>query len=300
MPLREGMLTIEFPLLDAYKLGTRLRYPVAPLSINVAPVPAYLPVHVPIGKLQVESEPLPDDIAQGRPINWVLKVQGYGMSAAGLQKLLRLPSEDAALQFYPAVIREVDHARPVSAQQTFMVTIPFVATQTGVVKLPTINFPYYDIELARVESVVIANTVVNVFNPVWVQVRNIVLVFLTLIGFVIIGSVLLKRTKHFMHKRRALRGIASAKSVEELQHAILKFGQEGRPNSFVTMQQWLNNLQKMYHVSETLPSLIGELECARYGINAQDADVHRLAHLAAVLLSGCRIKTTSRYNQIFP
>jgi BatD DUF11 like domain len=300
MPLREGVLTIAFPLLDAFKLGARLRYPIAPLSIKVAPVPTYLPVHVPIGKLQVTSEPMPDEIALGRPVNWTLKVQGDGLSAEGLQKLLQLPGEDAAMQFYPAVIREADHARPVSAQQTFLVTLPFVAAHTGAVKLPTIYFPYYDTELARVESVVITNTVVSVFNPVWRQMQKFVLGLFFLIGLVIIGAVLFKKAKRFVHKRKALKGIANAKSVEELQHAILKFGQEDKPNTFVTLQQWLNNLQKNYHVNEALPSLIGELEAARYGINAQDADVHRLAHWAAALLSGCRIKTTSWYSQIFP
>ena len=88
MPLREGGFALEFPMVDASVLGKRLRYAVSPLWLDAAPVPAYLPVHVPIGKPEILSEVLPDELALDRPVNWILTVQGAGVSVEGLGKML--------------------------------------------------------------------------------------------------------------------------------------------------------------------------------------------------------------------
>jgi hypothetical protein len=290
MPLRDGKLTVEFPLLDALKLGSRLRYPVPPLKLDVAAVPSYLPMHVPIGKLQVSTESLPSEIALDRPVNWQFKIQGRGITAEGLHKLMNLPSADKSLRFYPAVIAPSANERPTSAVQTMLVTLPFVPLQSGRLTLPEINFPYYNTEHARIESVVIAETTVNVFNPLWRTVQNIVLWILLLLSVVVVAYVLWKKLRQFMQMRKSLLKIANANSTGELQQMLLQFGVMKGAGPFFTLQQWLEYMRQNYHVDEVLSALVANLEVACYGAGVHN--IEPLAQSAARLLKNSRPKNS--------
>ena len=290
MPLREGKLTVEFPLLDAIKLGAKLRYPVPPLKLDVAAVPGYLPIHVPIGNLQVTTEPLPSEIALDRPVNWQFKIQGRGITAEGLHKLMTLPSADKSLRFYPATIAPIVNERPTSALQTMLVTLPFVPLQSGVATLPEINFPYYDTERERIESIAIAETTVNVFNPLWRTVQNIALGLLLSLSVVVVAYVRWKKLRQFMQIRKSLLEIANAHSSGELQQMLLQFGVMKGAGPFSTLQQWLEYMRKIYHVDEALSALVANLEAACYGKGVHN--IEPLAQSAALLLKKCRPKNS--------
>lgn len=295
MPLREGSLNVEFPLLDAFKFGTRLRYPLAALKLEVAAVPAYLPVHVPIGKLQVAAEALPAEIALGRPVNWNLTIQGSGLSEAGLGKLLASIRSNEALKFYPASISKVDNARATTAAQTLRVTLPLVPLQTGTQQLPEINLPYYDPASARIESIVIPGARIKVFNPLWLTVQKIAVGLLLLIGAISLGYGLLKHLRLARNRRRSLLAITHAVSADELHRALLNFDTGPSVMQCLTLQQWLQRMQLLYYVDERLAAVVLKLANMQYGADETDTCIPDLAHDAAKLLKKLpRRKSSSR------
>jgi hypothetical protein len=284
MPLREGSLKVEFPLLDAFKFGTRLRYPLAALKLEVAAVPAYLPVHVPIGKLQVAAEALPAEIALGRPVNWNLTIQGSGLSEAGLGKLLSSIRSNEALKFYPASISKVDNARATTAAQTLRVTLPLVPLQTGTQQLPEINLPYYDPASARIESIVIPGARIKVINPLWLTVQKIALGLLVLLCAIALGYWLFAKLRQLLQRRSALLAIKRAVSADELHRALLYFESDSAAVSSATLQQWLQHMQQTSSSAAQLAGVVQRLENARYGAGTTDRDISGLAREAVRLL----------------
>lgn len=284
MPLREGGVTVQFPMLDAMKFGTRLRYAVSPLWINAAPVPSYLPVHVPIGQIQFVMEPMPAEIALDRPVNWIFTVKGSGVSIEGMGKLLSGMHGNGALSFYPPVIIVADNEHPTSAMQTMRITLPFVPLRTGALQLPEINIPYYDPASSRVESVVIPRVSVAVFNPLWQTVQKFVLGLMVLLGIGAFGYVLLKQLRRSLKKRKSLLTIRRAASADELQQALLKFDVDTLSMHSLTLQQWLQRMQMTYVVDERLLMLVQKLEYEKYGVDQIAMNTSQVAQEAAMLL----------------
>lgn len=298
MPLREGGIKIEFPMLDAMKFGTRQRYAVSPVWLNAAPVPAYLAVHVPIGKTQFTMEPLPAEIALDRPVNWMFTVQGSGISIEGVSKLLSNLRSNPSLRFYPPVVSIAENERPVSAQQILRITVPFVPMQTGTLQLPEINFPYYDPASFRVESVFIPGVSVVVFDPLRQTVRNIAFGLMLLLGASVSGYILLKQWQRILKKKNSLSAIRGAASAEELRQALLKFdiGKYDVPR--LTLEQWLQHMQLTYVVDERLAVLVRKLESEKYGVEKSDTNTAELAQDAAMLLKKLTIRKAGRSNLV--
>ncbi len=283
MPLLEGSVKIEFPLLDAFKFGTRLRYPVPPLRLVAAPVPGYLPVHVPIGKPRVTVEALPSEIALDRPINWMFTVRGNGISEEGIVKLLSSIRGNESLRFYPIKIINGDTQRATSAMQTWLVTLPFVPLQTGILTMPEINLPYYDPVTARVESVLIPPLSVEVFNPLWIMVKKITIGLVILLAMAGLGYVLFNKIRLALQRRKSLLQISGAENAGDLHRALLQFEGENSVKNF-TLQQWLMHIQLYYGRNEQLVTVVKQLEETQYAETNLAMNVSLLAHDAVKVL----------------
>jgi hypothetical protein len=271
-------------MLDAMKFGTRLRYAVAPLWLNATAVPAYLPVYVPVGKIQLTMDPLPAEIALDRPVNWTFTVQGSGISMEGMSKLLAGMRGNDGLRLYPPAISIADNERPISASQTLRVTLPFVPLQTGKLELPEINLPYYDPASARVESVLIPATSVIVFNPLWQTAQKIALGLLLLLGVIALAFGLIQHMRKALTRRKSLLAVSRAASAEELQQALLKFDAASFVFTSPTLQQWLQRMQEIYALDQRLAVVVQKLESELYGADAADQAIAELAHEAFQLL----------------
>jgi hypothetical protein len=296
MPLRDGVLAVEFPLVDAFKFGTRLRYPLAPLRIEAVPAPAYLPVHVPIGKPVVTLEPLPAEIALNRPVSLVLSVQGSGVSAEGLSKMLSALHSNDSLRIYPLQISSSDNERPASATQTLQVALTFVPLRAGLLKLPEINLPYFNIENARVESILIPGADIEVFNPLWHTVELIALGMTALAGAGSAVFWMYRQLRCILKRRRYLQAIKHAAGAGELRQALLNFDAQ---TPFHTLQQWLQYMQRAYGVDEQLVVIVQKLEAVQYSVIDADLQITALAGEAANRLATLTIKKYCRHIAIF-
>lgn len=217
-PLRPGYTGVRFSSLDASKFGERLRYPVPALYVHAAPVPGYLPVHVPVGPLKVASN-APMHAKVGRPEQWILKISGRGLSPEGLRKQLGRFQGTPQLHFYPQQMELVANAGEIPLGQTLVVTIPFRALEQGSLKLPEVRIPYYDPATGLIRVASTPSLAVDAVDPILTWARRgagggLVLVLAAWAGL------LVRPRYHAWHARRLwLRRLASSKTPGELLRA---------------------------------------------------------------------------------
>lgn len=251
MPLRSGIIKVSWPLLEASKFGEPLRYAIPTAILDVAAIPRYLPLHVPVGKVTVTASPPPADLKINQPFNWEFVIRGSGLSEEALAKLLDFP-ESSAIKIYPAHIEIQESGDTVL--QTVKLTVPVVPLKSGTTSLPEITVPYYDPQLGRIEGAAVPDSVVRVVNPVaqWLWWVAIALVICCALAWGLWKTVVYLRK--FLAERAWLKQLAAAQDVSSLRHALLA------PNHQGTLKQWLARYQKQFGDNAALQHQIERLD----------------------------------------
>jgi len=279
-PLRDGDHSIQFPLLRANKFGVRLRYAAPPLKFAVQAVPAYVPVMVPVGPAPVlRAETLSQDIVVNRPMNWQFSVSGAGLSANGLAQIIAMTQGAApGIDFYAPKIEAEDATRSRTLNQTFRVTLPFQAQRSGDLELPELSIPYFDPQLERLTSVVLAKQRITAVSParqvlLWIGGAGLGILVL---AWPVWRALVALRRQH--SRRRGLRRIARAQEIRELKTALLEFDASGAENyqTSTTLQQWLRETSVTHKVDTDLRAWVVQLERNCYSANTAGLNFQEL------------------------
>lgn len=258
LALKADHYTVKLPMLDTYRLGTRLRLPPPSAALEVRALPSYLPVAVPIGKpvleASVETSVAASRAVVGQPFRWSLRIRADGVTADGLRQLLRLPQgEQDGLRFYPAEYAlEEDKT---TGMNTLTVAVPVSPLRAGQVPLPALTLPYFDPQTQRMEQARVAATSLAVSDPFW---QRVAIAAASLLGLIVAGVAL--RAGHGAWQRRrtlqaALAKIAQAADAPALAQAVCRFSSAPYP---ATLRQWLARVPER----RPLPALVDELEQA--------------------------------------
>lgn len=159
LPLKEGSLRVDFGMLGAHQFGQRLRFPVNAVSLRVQAAPAYLPLHLPIGKPVIHADPPPGALIAGRPTAWNMVIHAPGLSAEGALRLLQYTASPG-LRFY------APHVTPVNIDgiESLQLTLSFVAERTADT-FPALHLPYFDRHTQRIEVLRVPATRLEVRDP---------------------------------------------------------------------------------------------------------------------------------------
>ncbi len=292
-PLRDTGVSIRFPMLDALKFGTRLRYEAPPMWFYVAPVPSYLPVHVPIGKPEISIQALPAEIILNRPVNWELSISGTGISEEGLSKLLSTIQDDENWHFYPLSLVPGLNEPSTSATQTFKLVIPFKAVRAGNLRLPDLNLPYFDPVLGKIVTIKIKGSSFKVVNPVWQRIQKVVVVCFAVIGLAGAAYFLRKHMRSKLRKWKSLRKLQQAVTSLSLTQALLDYDTGTGKMASITLQQWLQSMEAVYEVDARLNEIILRLESERYQPRNPETGVTDMAKELVMLIKRLKLKRLS-------
>ncbi|WP_124704864.1 BatD family protein [Sulfuriferula multivorans] len=265
MPLRAGSSVVNLPMLEALKFGNRLRYALPSLQFDTRPAPAYLPVFVPIGKIEVRSRPPTGTLVLNRPVNWILTVRGTGLSAEGLAKLLPVLTDNDALRFYPAQIEQIGDANTLA--QTWRLTLPFQPLRAGNMRLPTLVLPYFDPLGGRIESVVIQPPVITAVNPLWHKLARLAVIAGLLVAVTWLAYVCWRQYQRWQVRRASLRRIEAATDCSELSQALRDFDPGDGGLRAATLNQWLAAMALHHGENTTLRQLVQQLQACCYGVS---------------------------------
>lgn len=262
LPLREGPLRVNFPRIHATKFGVRLRYAVPQLTFSAEPVPAWLPIHVPVGAPQLHSDALPAQIETQRPFNWQLRVTGAGLSEEGIVKVIGAAlRESAALYFYPPTVQRMETPRATELQQTFLVTIPLRIQRAGEIELPHLVFPYYDATRAQLDAVRLEAPRVTAINPVTRTLLRVGAGLLMVLVGIALAFFLYPYIRRAQRRATALQRIRAAVDAGQLKAALLRFDLGGDIAPATTLRQWLLRARN----TAGLTPWVQQLERACYG-----------------------------------
>lgn len=279
MPLRAGTSEVKLPMLEALKFGERLRYMPPSLQFDTFPAPAYLPVYVPIGKIEVSSHPLVGTLILNRPVNWTLVVRGAGLSVEGLDKLLPAYADTDAMHFYPVQIDPIGAAG--TLVQTWRVVLPFKPIRAGNGQLPALVLPYYDPAHNRLESVVIRPAMLTVVNPLWHELARSVMIAGTLIALAWLTYIGWQGYRRRQVRRGSLRKLEEAGNCIELSQALLNFDWGRGRLRVATLTQWLQAMTLRNGENAALRQLVLQLQVCCYGVESEAGANYRRLHESA-------------------
>lgn len=286
MPLRAGSTTVNFPMLEALKFGKRLRYALPSLQFDTHPAPAYLPVYVPIDKIEVISQPPVGTLVLNRPVNWILTVRGAGLSAEGLAKLLPAFTDNDALRFYPAQIEPVGDTN--TLLQTWRLSLPFQPLRAGNMRLPTLVLPYYDPLGGRIESVVIQPPAITAVNPLWHKLARLAVIAALLVAVTWLAYVCWGQYQRWQVRRASLRRIEAATNCSELSQALRDFDPGDGGLRAATLNQWLATMSQRHGENAALRQLVRQLQGCCYGENHAGENYQGLRQSAITVLQTVR------------
>ena len=166
LPLKSTSLSITFGMLDAYKFGQRLRFPLHSLSFRVQAAPAYLPLQLPIGKPILRPDTLPKQIIADQPVAWNVDIQAPGLSPEGALKLLQYDTPPG-LRFYPPSVTPVTR----DGNDALRLTLTFVAERNAEI-FPALHLAYFDPQKQRIEALNIPAARLSVRDPLREKIVN--------------------------------------------------------------------------------------------------------------------------------
>lgn len=275
-----GAAELAVPMLDASRFGQRLRFPAPTLAYRAAALPAWLPAHVAPSAPVVVGAPLPARWALQRPLGWRFEVTG-GYSADSLKALLDLQLRDTpALGVYPPLIEPMTSADPNSPLARHAVTLFLQPRASGVLNLPTLRFPWYDAAQGRMASVTLAGTALTVLDPRWQRARQIAggLAGALLLAVIIWQGHRMARWR--LARRRGLRAIRQARSVDELAQAVRRFSLT-REACAPSLGEWLRHMRRETGACD-VSDAVRQLEQHLYGQAALTLDALQQAFVRAL------------------
>ena len=246
LALKSGGQSVAFPLLDAYKFGQRLRYPMIPVTFRALPAPAYLPLYLPIGQPSMRAEPMPSEILIDRPASRVLDIDAPGLSAEGAQKSLQYAAPRGMRLYAPSVA-------PITldGRETLRVTLSFVAETTDVSGFPEIKLPYFDPKTQRIETLIIPPARLFVRDPLREKIYRGGLILFAVLGMTWLGVKARPWLQRWRAKRAWLTQIDAATDAVTL-YRVLTRDAPWRAN---TLRQSAHALSADAQLSDALDQL---------------------------------------------
>ena len=248
LPLKSGSLGIAFGMLDAYKFGQRLRFALNPVSFRALPAPAYLPLHVPIGKPLIRTDTLPKHLIAGQPLAWNMDIDAPGLSAEGALKLLQFDTP-RGMHFYAPSVAPIK----IDGRDKLRLTLTFVADRHAQ-SFPALQLAYFDTQTQRIEALAILAAPLTVRDPLR---EKIVVAGMLIFGVLFLaglGQKIWPWRRRLRTKRAWLARLAAAHDPATLYRTLT----QDAPWRALTLQHWPETL----HIA---PALRAQLEWLRFG-----------------------------------
>ena len=235
LPLQAGDWTVRFPMLSAVSFGNPLQYPVPPLHFHADPVPAYLPVYVPIGKVSVQRQRVPTRLKVGRAVNWTL-----------------------------TVTRETRAGGDAHTVQRWQVTIPLRPLQAGTLTLPDISLAYFDPKTGRIAAATAGGQHLAVIDPGALRLRRGLYAVAALILLGLAGYGGRAWYRRFARRRAALARVRQAGDLQSLRHAVMGFAVHDSGPPPTTLGQWARAVGAANDGGSPLAELARELDAVQF------------------------------------
>jgi len=231
-----------------------------PHTINVLPLPSFLPVNVAVGSLQLQTESEGVFKVSGDLNYWVWQLEGLGVDELVLQNMAHQLIGQMAHNETLEWLSESREAETTITEQglnsALTVRLPYRIIQAGLFTLPELNLRYFDVETGKlISQTFTAHT--QFAMPIWL------LWMLQWLGLIIVLTLLygaLWQIKQAWLNWQLRQAIQKASNPQQLIEAMFKWqtkqSKVSRPASLKQFQDWYEN---RFGASELLQDLISSL-----------------------------------------
>lgn len=218
-PLISGKHIIDIPAIEYHKYGKKLRtYYFPKQSINVAPLPTYIPPTMPVGKVSISSRLqknvflYPDSMYY-----WDIHITGFGVSPNWAPPLLSQIKSTENIHFFPK-----SSSKDISSTQNGLHAqikhrIPFKPLTNGVLSLPSLRVQYFDTDSGKIMDATHHSKSMFALSFAW----RSVFVGLALLIIMMMAKYFY-RVISLMVNRRRLRKIALVEIEKSISYADLR------------------------------------------------------------------------------
>jgi len=283
-PLTTGPQQLRLPSIAFKRDGIvthRFFPPLYPIEVN--PLPGYIPVTLPVGKISYHADPVSwIPVTRGQLNELTFRIDAAGMPSQFADFLSdQLVSTDSTA-IYPAEIGTGNKFNSSGAISQLHYRIPFVPTGIGLVRLPTIRIQYFDPTTGTIMTRQHAlGTVLSI--PRWIQVLLVTASLATLAYLLLLAA---RETRAYWRRlsayRSAAQRIRAAVSAQDIKAALADIaGAETWPAN-LTVDRWLRRWSRQFDRGEPLVECLHQLQANLYGKANTSLDA-----IQATLLRAC-------------
>jgi len=153
-PARAGAFEVDLPAIKYYRDGVNTHnfYPPR-LTLNVKPLPAYIPGTVPVGKLSLRLDG-PDNpfLIRGNLHSYKMEVVGQGIQAVDMPVITMEADGQEQTLHYQSTKRAQQVFAHHHLDSRIAYTFPFVSIKTGLITFSSIRLQYFDPDDGRLHA----------------------------------------------------------------------------------------------------------------------------------------------------
>ena len=276
-PLKAGTNTLRLPAIQFKRDGvvTHRFFPPA-FTINVKPLPSYIPVTMPVGRVDVAVAPAASILATtGRLAYRELSIEAEGLPAQFVNFVNHQLASTVTASIYPAEMQSNTQFVRGKAVTRLDYHVPFVASGIGISHLPSLRIQVFDPDKGKLvtQEVALGSTI---SVPRWLQVTLAILCLLAMAYLVVLAG---GRTRaywlRFVNYRNASSKIKVAATADDLRQALALISTaESWPNN-VTLEKWLSLWTQQCFHSSGLTKCLVQLQAVIYGRAVMSMDTIR-------------------------
>jgi len=248
-PLVAGQYEIELPqVIYRPNGGRKIKLKIPPPTLNVRPLPSYIPATMPIGEIMInntlshkKSVKLYDTQTV---LNWNIELITKNVLPQTIPPILRQVKSSEALDVFPETLDKKVTKTYKGLQNSLRYQIPIKALKSGKLDLPPLIIQYFDpkdAKLKRAKSKPLNHWAVNYYLQ-WFVFLVMVLALL----FALLKLIQFSRRYFFARQkvRLAIQEINQAQNMQQLRSALHNLSNAKGWGNNITLQALLKSWQK--------------------------------------------------------
>jgi hypothetical protein len=266
-PLEAGSQRLRLPPLMFKRDGVVThRFFLPAYAIEVKSLPSYIPVTIPVGRVNVMVPPrklIPTTSGELSYLAFRIEAEGMPAQFADFISQQLTSSETTAL--YPAELQTEIGFKAGVAVTRLDYRVPFVATGFGSSQLPTMRVQVFDPASGTLVTQQHAlGTIMSV--PRWLQVLLTVMVALVVFYFSVRAlHVLRAYWRKFRIYREATRKIRNADNAQDIRQALIAIARAEAWPANITVDNWARQWTRRFFTSDNLVQCLNQLQALLYG-----------------------------------
>ncbi len=261
-----GQTTIKLPPIEYRVSGVlRKKFYLPSTTINVKPLPRYLPPTIPIGKISVQSDEFIEGAIYANSLSyWNITVRGQTNNIYNLPPILRQIKSNDDILFLPenSSYNIIKKERSVNSEKKY--SIPIKPLHSGFLTLPQIKLQYFNPENGRIETVIYNAKPILVLSVFW---RGVIIIFIVLLlGYLSfnIKKILSKLSFSKLKRTQALHILGKNNTVNDIREALHLISEAEDWNKNITTKQWAIYWKTRYQVDFNFDILISNISLLLY------------------------------------